>query len=224
MAVQKVDICSTSNEARVQGPETGQGWSLEVCRTHAVALRCIQDNFLRQKPLTISPGAPGKPCLPGSPGGPILPGGPRSPPFPVLPGRPWKVCVISGWPNLNGTMKSDTRWCYLGSWFACRSLRTGHLARLTLSRLGSWLGEASYLFIIVFTYWQFVTSFSFHRVWIAGHDHPLQVNCLGCLAVHHLADQDLPVQVDPLRMITSNLWQLTCCRPTAVAPLRQARS
>jgi hypothetical protein len=57
------------------------------------------------------------------------------------------------------------------------------LARLTLSRFGSW--------------WQLVTSFSFHRVWIAGHDHPLQVNCLGCLALHHLADQDLPIQVDP---------------------------
>jgi len=78
---------------------------------------------------------------------------------------------------------SCSPWTTLSSWFAFRSLRAGHLARLTLSRFGSW--------------WQLVTSFSFHRVWIAGHDHPLQVNCLGCLALHHLADQDLPIQVDP---------------------------
>lgn len=78
---------------------------------------------------------------------------------------------------------SCSPWPTLGSWFAFRSLRTGHLARLTLSRFGPWR--------------QFVTSFSFHRVWIAGHDHPLQVNCLGRLAVHQLADQDLPIQVDP---------------------------
>ena len=56
-----------------------------------------------------------------------------------------------------------------------------------------------YCFNIFYTYWQFVTSFSFHRVWIAGHDHPLQVDRLSCLALHHLADQDLPVQVDPWR-------------------------
>jgi len=78
---------------------------------------------------------------------------------------------------------SCSPWPTLGSWFAFRSLRAGYLARLTLSRFCPW--------------WQFVTSFPFHGVWIAGHDHPLQVNCLGCLAVHHLADQDLPVQVDP---------------------------
>jgi len=71
----------------------------------------------------------------------------------------------------------------LCSCFSWRSLWAGHLARFPLGRFCPW--------------WQFVTSFPFYRIWIAGHDHPLKVDCLGRLAVHHLADQDLPVQVDP---------------------------
>ena len=137
---------------------------------------------------------------------------------------PGKCVCDCGWQF--GKMESSTRLSYLGSWFAFRSLRAGHLARLTLSRFGSWLGKVSYfIFILFFTYWKLVTSFSFHRVWIAGHDHPLQVNCLGCLALHHLANQDLPIQVDPLRKVTFIFSrQPTCCRPTAMAPRRQARN
>ena len=89
--------------------------------------------------------------------------------------------------------------------------------------------QLTIIFIIIhLTYWQFVTSFPFYRIWIAGHDHPLKVDCLGRLAVHHLADQDLPIQVDPNYRIQvdpfSSSQPVTCYQRAAVVPLQQVHN
>lgn len=106
--------------------------------------------------------------LPWSAGEPLLAGFPRGPDPTRRPPLPPGPCAARA-----ALRPSFARW----------TLGTRHLARLPLGRLGSFR--------------QLVAGLPLHRVGIAGHHHPLQVDRLRLLALNLFADENLPIEVDP---------------------------
>ena len=170
----------------VQGPraETGQGTQVPTCTTlHA---SCLDPRGTYDLPWSA-----GEPLLAGFPRGPDPTRRPPLPPGPCAA----RTALCGGAQARVGRGVQVVGWAYLRPSFARWTLGTRHLARLPLGRLGSFLearcegGLGAHR--------QLVAGLPLHRVGIAGHHHPLQVDRLRLLALNLFADENLPIEVDP---------------------------